>query len=80
MAGRSRGLGGRGWRHYFRATGLCRWQGMGDTTAGASAAPFAAGPPDRDIAVLKGKADSLEAALSQVRHRIEELETKLKQE
>ena len=73
----NRGAGGRGWRHCFHATGLRGWQRAADTQNSASVARSAT-PSEQEIAVLKGKTESLEAALGQVHQRIEELGEKLK--
>jgi len=73
----NRGAGGRGWRHYFHATGPRGWQRAADTQSSASVVRSAM-PSEQEIAVLKGEAESLEAALGQVHQRIEELEAKLK--
>ena len=84
--GRGRGFwgrgGGRGWRHWFHATGLTGWQraAMGYPVA-PYPAPFA---PDmsaeEELSVLKSQADSFQDALEEIRKRIEELQGKGKQD
>ncbi len=82
--GRGRG-GGRGWRHWFRATGMTGWQraGLADTgwvappTPGAPVAPSMG--REREIDLLKNQAAYFEEALGEIRKRITELETKADQ-
>ncbi|MGC8793490.1 MAG: DUF5320 domain-containing protein [Bryobacteraceae bacterium] len=69
------GWGGRGWRHWFRATGLTGWQ------RAAFGWPFPGcwGPqltPEEEIEDLKSRASFLERALDTIRKRIEELSAK----
>jgi hypothetical protein len=86
--GRGRGFdrrgGGRGWRNWFRATGLTGWQraAMGSPAfgAGPAAMPYAApGAPvmsaEQQLDALKGQAEYLEEALEGIRKQIEELQT-----
>ena len=74
--------GGRGWRNWFYATGLPGWQraamgwpawGMG----GMPPYPPTATPPSREqqLEALKRQAESFESVLSELRQRIEELES-----
>ncbi len=76
---RGRG-GGRGWRNWFYATGLTGWQraAMGAGPWGAfGPAAVSAGPGmsrDQELQLLKQQAETLSAALDQVRQRVEELE------
>jgi len=74
--------GGRGWRNMFYATGLTGWQrtAQGWPAWGVgSAPPYApyATPPTREqqIEALKGQAEYFEGALTELRKRIEELES-----
>ncbi len=77
--GRGRGFwgggrgGGRGWRNMFYATGLTGWQRAGMP---AYAAPYAAAAPTREqeLEMLKGQAGQFEAALGEIRKRLQELE------
>jgi len=69
------GVGGRGWRNLFRATGLTGWQrAAGDAWAGgvppADAGPATAG----QLAALKSQAAFFEKALGELRKQIGELE------
>ncbi len=75
--GRGLGGGGRGWRNQFYATGLTGWQraagGFAPTGyAGAPTAPSA----DQQLAMLKSQAEYAESQLTEIRKRIDELETK----
>ncbi len=63
---------GRGWRHWFRATGLTGWQraAMGWPWWGwCGAAPT----PEEELESLRERASFLERALENIRKRIEEL-------
>ena len=80
--GRGRGGSGRGWRNQFCATGLTGWErGWGgrrmfvprDTTEVPTAGS------QQVLTALKNQAEMLETTLSQLRRRIEELETEPKQ-
>jgi len=75
---------GRGWRHWFHATGLTRWQraGLGGS-AWTTPGPYAYGGPvappisqEQEIETLKGQMEYFENALDAIRKRIEELQTK----
>jgi hypothetical protein len=57
---------GRGWRHWYHATGLPGWARFG-----AQATPPAA--PD-EAAALRRQAEVLEGSLADIRRRLEELE------
>ena len=76
----NRGGRGRGWRHQFNATGLRGWQRAAATATVATPTPFATVAQEQEIAALKGQAESLQTTLNLMRKRIEELETKPKQE
>lgn len=74
--GRGRGGGrGRGWRNWFRATGLTGWQraamGWG---AWGGAVPPAAPSKETELQVLRQQAKELAQALDQINQRIEQLE------
>jgi len=74
--------GGRGWRHWFYATGLTGWQRAamgwpGFAGVAPAAVPYAAAPStEQQLDALKGQAEYLEDALAGIRKRIEELEAK----
>jgi len=75
--GRGRGFwgggrgGGRGWRNMFSATGL-----TGGQQAGVPAMPYATAPTkEQELGMLKGQAGQFEAALGDIRKRLQELET-----
>lgn len=59
-----RGGGGRGWRHWFYATGLPGWARYG----------FVPPSPEQEKEALKGHAKWLEDELAAIRRRIEDLE------
>ena len=81
--------GGRGWRHWYYATGLPGWAraGYGYPTWGPAVPfyPFYAGPaaptmaPEQELTSLKQQAEYFQEALDEINKRIEELE-KAKQE
>jgi hypothetical protein len=78
FGGRGRG-GGRGWRNCFHATGLTGWQ----RTSGwpVAGAPRVSAPTrEQEIAALKAQAEQFESALGDIRKRLEDLETKPRQE
>ena len=91
--GRGRG-GGRGWRHWYYATGLTGWQraavgwpayaaAVPQPAVYPAAYPAAAGvglTRDQQLDLLKGQAEYFEDALDGIRKRIEELESKAKQQ
>jgi len=58
------GGGGRGWRHWYHATGLPGWARFGG----------AAASPEQEKEALKGQAKRLEDELAEIRRRIEEAE------
>jgi hypothetical protein len=86
--GRGRGFwgrgGGRGWRHWFYATGLPGWAraGYGWPAWGAAGHPYAPYPApvtpamtaEQEVAGLKQQAEYFQKALDEIRKRIEELE------
>ena len=81
IPGRGLGMGrggGRGFRHWYYATGLTRWQraAMGWPAPGVSFAGSAAAPvvtKEQQVDALKAQADVLAEQLEFVRKRIEEL-------
>jgi hypothetical protein len=84
--GRGRG-GGRGWRHWYYATGLPGWAraGWGMPGWGAPAwgvppaAPGQAPTRDVELEALKAQAQYFENSLSEIKSRIEELESQQQQ-
>lgn len=73
--------GGRGWRHWFHATGLPGWAraGMGVPAWGAGPYPYTgpvapAMPPETEVNALKAQAGYLAQTLQALRRRIEKLE------
>lgn len=67
--------GGRGWRNWFRATGLTRWARGGYGLAGGIQAVKMSDAPGREVEDLRRQADSLEGTLGEIRRRIETLES-----
>ncbi len=81
--------GGRGWRHWYYATGLPGWMRFGYTPAWGAPAPYAGyappaaaygspyAPPmtgEQEVTMLKDQAQYLKEALDDIVQRIEELE------
>jgi len=75
--------GGRGFRHWYYATGLPGWArtGFGYPAGGVAqhcaAYPLpVAGPiaPEQEITALKSQAESLQSALDEIRSRIEQIQ------
>jgi hypothetical protein len=79
FGGRGRG-GGRGWRNWFRATGLTGWQRAFGWPASGAPQAFAAPRRDQELGALKAQAEQFEGALGDIRKRIEALEAKPRQE
>jgi Family of unknown function (DUF5320) len=77
--------GGRGWRHWFYATGLPGWARAGwgwPAWGGASPYPYEAhfAGEEAELQALKTQAGSLERTLEALRRRIQNLETEAKAE
>jgi hypothetical protein len=82
--GRGRGWsgGGRGWRHWYYATGLPRWARFGyapawgaPPSAAYSQGQYGAPPtPEQEVEFLKAQAEGLQQQLDAVSQRIAELE------
>lgn len=70
---------GRGWRHWFYATGLTGWQRAAMGWPGWGCWPPAVAPED-ELESLKNQAGFLERALENIRKRIEELSAKSRSE
>lgn len=63
------GGGGRGWRHWYYATGLPGWMRAGYAPAWGAPAPS----PEQETAALRQQAEALKAALDQINQRLEQL-------
>jgi hypothetical protein len=75
--GRGRGSagGGRGWRHWFYATGLPGWMRFSGYTAFPGyPAPYRTPDPETEKQALKNQADALQSQLDFVRKRLAEIE------
>jgi hypothetical protein len=75
--GRGRGFlgrgfagGGRGWRHWFHATGLPRW-----TRYGAYPVPYSEADSGLEKQALENEARVLQTQLDSIKKRLSELET-----
>jgi len=62
--------GGRGWRHWFYATGL-----PGRARFGGYAAPYLRPDPKMEKQALKNQADALQSELDLVKKRLSEIES-----
>jgi hypothetical protein len=72
--------GGRGWRHWYYATGLPGWARAGYAPAWG-AAPYQAPPaptPEQEASLLKAQAENLRAALEQIEKRLADIEADAK--
>jgi len=63
------GRGGRGWRHWYHATGLPGWARAG------FAAPWGAPGPEEEKEALKARADELQSELENIKKRLEKIGT-----
>jgi hypothetical protein len=68
--GGGRGGGGQGWRHRFYATGLPGWQRAVPPQVNEGAPPSS----DEEISTLRLQVEQYEAALQEMRQRMERLE------
>jgi hypothetical protein len=73
---RGRGPGGRGWRHWFYATGIPGWMRSGWTGVQPPWGGYQAPSPEMETEALRSEAEALEAELETIRKRLDELETK----
>lgn len=72
--------GGRGWRHWYYATGLPGWARAGYAPAWG-AAPYQAPPaptPEQEASLLKAQAENLRTALEQIEKRLADIEADAK--
>jgi hypothetical protein len=78
--------GGRGWRHWYRATGLPGWQrtSLGYPAFGGWEDPYLAQTlgyaptPEKEVEILKQEAEFLKTQLKDVQSRIDTLEKEKK--
>lgn len=69
------GGGGRGWRHWFHATGLSGWMRVGGTGAANQQLE-----PEQEKQALKNQAEMLQAEMDRIKGRLDEIETSADQE
>jgi hypothetical protein len=76
------GGGGRGWRHWFHATGLPGWMRYGGGMYPYASGPIAPPIPDEEaeLEALKEQAEYFERNLEGLRRRIQKLEAAPKTE
>ena len=67
--GRGFGGGGRGWRHWFNATGVPGWMRFG-----GYAAPYQQPDPESEKQALKSEADAIRSELGAIEKRLAEIE------
>ncbi|MBN1893652.1 DUF5320 domain-containing protein [bacterium] len=67
------GGGGRGWRHWFNATGMPGWMRFGASPVGTT--PFFKPDAETEKQALKSQAEALQNELDFIRKRLEEIET-----
>jgi len=74
--GRGRGFrgGGRGWRHWYYATGLPGWARAGYYGVPPVPPPIAAPTAEQEVVMLRSQAEQLQKVLTEIQKRIEELE------
>jgi len=69
------GTGGRGWRHWYYASGLPGWRRFGGYAAPAGyPAPYATSDPEREKQALKSQAEALQSELDFIKTRLAEVE------
>lgn len=81
--GRGRGAGnrgfgaGRGWRHWYYASGLPGWMRFGGyATSAGYPAPYAKSDPELEKQALKNQAEALQSELDFIKKRLAEVEAK----
>jgi hypothetical protein len=65
---------GRGWRHWYYATGLPGWARLGYAPAWGAPPAYAAPTPEQELGALKQQAEWLKGELDAVQKQITELE------
>jgi len=70
LGGPGFGRGGRGWRHWFHATGLPGW-----IRFGGFASPYQNPDPELEKQTLKNQAEALQSELDFIKKRLGEIET-----
>jgi hypothetical protein len=74
--GRGFGGGGRGWRHWFHATGLPGWMRFGGRTIPCGyTMPYGDRDPEMEKQALRNQAEAMEMALNFIKKRLAEVET-----
>ncbi|MBW1776834.1 MAG: DUF5320 domain-containing protein [Deltaproteobacteria bacterium] len=69
------GTGGRGWRHWYHASGLPGWIRFGGYAAPSGyPAPYSKPDPEREKQALKSQADALQSELDFIKTRLAEVE------
>jgi hypothetical protein len=74
--------GGRGWRHWFYATGLPGWMraGIGYPAFGRWNEPYSGPTPKEEMEMLKEQSEFLKEQLEEIQKRINDLEKEQAQE
>jgi len=72
--GRGRGYGGRGWRHWYYATGLPGWARAGFMPAMPYGPRWQPMSKEQETQLLKNQAEALKQELDAIVKRLEELE------
>jgi hypothetical protein len=72
--GRGWGVGGRGWRHWYYATGLPGWARYGYPPFAAYAPYWQPPSPEEETELLKDQAEALKRELDAIAKRLDELE------
>ena len=86
FAGRGFGGGGRGWRHWYYATGQPGWMRFGlypnamVPPAMGPSGPYAKPDPEMEKQALKGQAEALQSELDFITKRLDEIERTAKTE
>jgi hypothetical protein len=65
--------GGRGWRHWYHATGLPRWARWGNPPAWDQGPEYGPPPREQEIEMLKDQAEWLREQLEAINLRMDEL-------
>jgi len=79
--GRGFGGGGRGWRHWFYATGQPGWMRFGEYAAPYGyPTPYQTPDPETEKQALTDQADALQSELEFIKKRLSEIETGVKEQ